>query len=207
MVENGLGPRLLCAVFGFVPKTPPGEGAVRLVYLLKQGTFYPFAPTGPTSATTNSNFACDRFSKPTSHREGPLALDGPVERAGQLDHDELENWNRRQVRRSLRVVQVKLGQTAQRSWVQRSRRKLAVAEGCDRVMVESLSQLDLRTENPHCPGSPSSHSAGTNHSGRPATPRAVSLEPFVDHVVVETAGPLTDGSCLRAPPPRQTPRR
>jgi hypothetical protein len=48
MVEHGLGPRLLCAVFGFVPKTPPGEGAVRLVYLMKQGTFYPFAPTGPS---------------------------------------------------------------------------------------------------------------------------------------------------------------
>ena len=47
MVEHELGPRLLCAVFGFVPATPPGEGAVRLVYLLKQGTFYPFAPTGP----------------------------------------------------------------------------------------------------------------------------------------------------------------
>ena len=47
MVEHQLGPRLLCAVFGFVPVTPPGEGAVRLVYLLKQGTFYPFAPTGP----------------------------------------------------------------------------------------------------------------------------------------------------------------
>jgi hypothetical protein len=46
MVEHGLGPRLLCAVFGFVPRTPPGEGSVRLVYLLKQGTFYPFAPTG-----------------------------------------------------------------------------------------------------------------------------------------------------------------
>jgi len=46
MVEHELGPRLLCAVFGFVPATPPGEGAVRLVYLLKQGTFYPFAPTG-----------------------------------------------------------------------------------------------------------------------------------------------------------------
>lgn len=45
MVENGLGPRLLCAVFGFVPKSPPGEGSVRLVYLFKQGTFYPFAPT------------------------------------------------------------------------------------------------------------------------------------------------------------------
>jgi len=48
LVENGLGPRLLCAVFGFVAKTPPGEGSVRMVYLLKQGTFYPFAPTGPS---------------------------------------------------------------------------------------------------------------------------------------------------------------
>jgi hypothetical protein len=47
MVEHELGPRLLCAVFGFVAATPPGEGSVRLVYLLKQGTFYPFAPTGP----------------------------------------------------------------------------------------------------------------------------------------------------------------
>ena len=47
MVEHGLGPRLLCAVFGFVPQTPPGDGAVRMVYLFKQGTFYPFAPTGP----------------------------------------------------------------------------------------------------------------------------------------------------------------
>jgi hypothetical protein len=44
LVENGLGARLLCAVFGFVPKTPPGEGDVKLVYLLKRGTFYPFAP-------------------------------------------------------------------------------------------------------------------------------------------------------------------
>jgi hypothetical protein len=46
MVEHGFGPRLLCAVFGFVPQSPPGEGSVRMVYLLKQGTFYPFAPTG-----------------------------------------------------------------------------------------------------------------------------------------------------------------
>ncbi len=44
LVEHGLGPRLLCAVFGFVPKSPPGDGDVRLVYLLKSGTFYPFAP-------------------------------------------------------------------------------------------------------------------------------------------------------------------
>ena len=44
LVEHGLGSRMLCAVVGFVPKTPPADGAVRLVYLLKQGTFYPFAP-------------------------------------------------------------------------------------------------------------------------------------------------------------------
>ena len=30
-----------------VPATAPGDGPVRLVYLLKQGTFYPFAPSGP----------------------------------------------------------------------------------------------------------------------------------------------------------------
>lgn len=44
LTEHGFGPRLLCAVFGFQPLTPPGEGNVRLVYLFKQGTFYPFAP-------------------------------------------------------------------------------------------------------------------------------------------------------------------
>lgn len=46
LVDHGLGPRLLCSVFGFNPKTPPGEGAVSLVYLAKSGTFYPFAPRG-----------------------------------------------------------------------------------------------------------------------------------------------------------------
>ncbi len=44
LVDHGLGPHLLCAVFGFVAARPPGEGDVRLVYLEKQGTFYPFAP-------------------------------------------------------------------------------------------------------------------------------------------------------------------
>ncbi len=46
LVDHELGPRLLCAVFGFVPQSPPGEGDVRMVYLLKQGTWYPFAPRG-----------------------------------------------------------------------------------------------------------------------------------------------------------------
>ena len=44
LVEHGYGPHLLCAVFGFVPKSPPGEGDITIVYLLKQGTCYPFAP-------------------------------------------------------------------------------------------------------------------------------------------------------------------
>lgn len=43
LTENGLGPHLLCSVFGFHPQTPPGEGSVQLVYLAKTGTFYPFA--------------------------------------------------------------------------------------------------------------------------------------------------------------------
>ncbi|MDT9593823.1 hypothetical protein RDV89_12140 [Nocardioides zeae] len=42
--EQGFSPSLLCSVVGF----RSGEGrSVGLVYLYKQGTFYPFAPTGP----------------------------------------------------------------------------------------------------------------------------------------------------------------
>lgn len=61
MVEHGLGPRLLCAVFGFVAKTPPGEGSVRMVYLLKQGTFYPFAPTGATQRNNELEIRVQSF--------------------------------------------------------------------------------------------------------------------------------------------------
>jgi hypothetical protein len=70
MVEHGLGPRLLCAVFGFVPKTPPGEGSLRLVYLLKQGTFYPFAPTGPSQRNNELELRVRSF----------LSTDLPIEK-------------------------------------------------------------------------------------------------------------------------------
>jgi hypothetical protein len=70
MVEHGLGPRLLCAVFGFVPKTPPGEGSLRLVYLMKQGTFYPFAPTGPSQRDNELELRVRSF----------LATDLPIEK-------------------------------------------------------------------------------------------------------------------------------
>jgi hypothetical protein len=41
---QGFGPGLLCTVVGFAG---PGDRRLGLVYLYKQGTFYPFAPTGP----------------------------------------------------------------------------------------------------------------------------------------------------------------
>ena len=41
---NGYGPGLLCSLIGF--KSADGR-SVGLIYLYKQGTFYPFVPTGP----------------------------------------------------------------------------------------------------------------------------------------------------------------
>jgi hypothetical protein len=42
---QGFGSGLLCSTVAFTA----GQGRVALVYLYKQGTFYPFAPTGPQS--------------------------------------------------------------------------------------------------------------------------------------------------------------
>jgi len=44
--EQGFGPGLLCSM---VPFTGADGRPVGLVYLYKQGTFYPFAPSGPRS--------------------------------------------------------------------------------------------------------------------------------------------------------------
>jgi hypothetical protein len=41
--EQGFGPGLLCSIVTF--RDPSGR-SVGLVYLYKQGTFYPFAPSG-----------------------------------------------------------------------------------------------------------------------------------------------------------------
>src|SRR6478609_9339918 len=41
---QGFGPSLLCSLVGF---TDPSGRTLGLVYLYKQGTFYPFAPQGP----------------------------------------------------------------------------------------------------------------------------------------------------------------
>ncbi len=42
--EAGFGPGLLCSLVAFADRSGKRAG---LVYLYKQGTFYPFAPTGP----------------------------------------------------------------------------------------------------------------------------------------------------------------
>ncbi len=51
LAEAGYGPSLLCTVIGFArPDGGTGRGRrFGLVYLFKRGTFYPFAPTGPSS--------------------------------------------------------------------------------------------------------------------------------------------------------------
>jgi hypothetical protein len=46
---QGFGSGLLCSVVGFADAGTPGSRRCGLVYLYKQGTFYPFAPTGPQS--------------------------------------------------------------------------------------------------------------------------------------------------------------
>lgn len=45
LADAGFGPTLLCTL---VPFRDPGGRRLGLVYLYKQGTWYPFAPTGPT---------------------------------------------------------------------------------------------------------------------------------------------------------------
>lgn len=46
--DHGFGSQLLCSVFGFgrLDAAPPANQLTYLVYLFKQGTFYPFAPLG-----------------------------------------------------------------------------------------------------------------------------------------------------------------
>jgi hypothetical protein len=41
LVDSGFGPQLLCSLVSF---TDPQNRELALVYLFKQGTFYPFAP-------------------------------------------------------------------------------------------------------------------------------------------------------------------
>ena len=91
--DAGWSPQLLCSVFGFAPGpgtgpdgatpsdgTPPADAAgsggsdvvtqpIFLVYLAKQGTFYPFAPTGNEQRDTELELRL----------RGVLGTDLPVE--------------------------------------------------------------------------------------------------------------------------------
>jgi hypothetical protein len=72
--DAGWSPQLLCSVFAFAPD--PSAGAadavtqpIFLVYLAKQGTFYPFAPTGHEQRNTELELRI----------RGVLGTDLPVE--------------------------------------------------------------------------------------------------------------------------------
>ncbi|MDR3649869.1 MAG: hypothetical protein P4L20_12315 [Acidimicrobiales bacterium] len=87
--DAGWSTQLLCSVFGFAPGPAPGSGEtgdmgapeasgsgadaitrpLYLVYLAKQGTFYPFAPTGPEQ----------RDNELELRLKGMLAEDLPIE--------------------------------------------------------------------------------------------------------------------------------
>ena len=74
--DAGWSPQLLCSVFGFAPDASAditGTEAVNqpifLVYLAKQGTFYPFAPTGSEQRSTELEMRI----------RGVLGTDLPVE--------------------------------------------------------------------------------------------------------------------------------
>jgi hypothetical protein len=77
--DAGWSPQLLCSVFGFAPDPSAaagGEGGsdpvnqpIYLVYLAKQGTFYPFAPTGNEQRDTELELRL----------RGVLGTDLPVE--------------------------------------------------------------------------------------------------------------------------------
>ncbi len=76
--DAGWSPQLLCSVFGFAPQktADPGPGGsdavnqpIYLVYLAKQGTFYPFAPTGSEQRDTELELRL----------RGVLGTDLPVE--------------------------------------------------------------------------------------------------------------------------------
>jgi hypothetical protein len=72
--DAGWSAQLLCSVFGFAPDPTAGvTDAVNqplfLVYLAKQGTFYPFAPTGPEKRDTELELRI----------RGVLGTDLPVE--------------------------------------------------------------------------------------------------------------------------------
>jgi hypothetical protein len=72
--DAGWSAQLLCSVFGFEPDPTAGvvdavTQPIFLVYLAKQGTFYPFAPTGPEKRDTELEMRI----------RGVLGTDLPVE--------------------------------------------------------------------------------------------------------------------------------
>ena len=64
LIDAGCGERLLCSVFGFVPRIAPGEGSVLLVFLHQQETWYPFAPVSDTDRNSELELRVRTFLGP-----------------------------------------------------------------------------------------------------------------------------------------------
>lgn len=65
-------PKTLCAVFGFIPASPPGEGHLYLVYLVQHGTFYPFCPTDGENRNSELELRARTFLEHDLHMEQDL---------------------------------------------------------------------------------------------------------------------------------------
>jgi len=74
VIQGESANRLLCVVFGFVPRVLPGEGAVRMVFLPRRGTWYPFAPTSGSDRNGELELRIRLLL------EGPLSLEANLER-------------------------------------------------------------------------------------------------------------------------------
>ena len=78
---QGFGPGLLCSLVPFARRDR--APSVGLVYLYKQGTFYPFAPTGPEPRDNLLELQVrDHLARRAADGAGPAPLDGRLGRSG-----------------------------------------------------------------------------------------------------------------------------
>jgi hypothetical protein len=76
LADHGFGPQLLCSVFGFrLITSPVGSPATHyLVYLFKQGSFYPFVPNGKDRRDNEAELRIQR------EIEGDLTIESDLTR-------------------------------------------------------------------------------------------------------------------------------
>jgi len=186
------------------PKTPPGDGAVRMVYLLKQGTFYPSRRPDRTNAITSWNCVCVPSSV-TTFRWRRISRAGwrsgtsrsPSERT-RRSRCRLSNQALRRTRGPIGSDRRGRGSTVQ-SAVVGSRTSLG-------VMVEPFGERHLRLQESNAarvvsrPDVTNQCESSTCHFGCASVQSCTTRSSRSD-------GLVKGASCPRAPPPRRIPRR